>query len=256
MEKTLMGRRAIVTGASRGIGRQIASEFAGRGALVLVNYIDASEKPDADSLLEEIASTGGTACGVKADVRAAIEVDQMMAQAVEFMGGIDILVNNAGVCPWHEFLTMPIESWQLVQSVNHLGTFLCSQRVANQMVRQGSGGTIISIGSVGAYTGGAKQSHYNASKAAVGALMRCLAVALGPHQIRCNSILPGCIRTAMNAKELTDQEVLLDIQRRTPLGRLGSPEDVVGAAVFFASDLSRFCTGAELCIDGGLSVNV
>jgi L-rhamnose 1-dehydrogenase len=172
------------------------------------------------------------------------------------MGGIDILVNNAGVCPWHEFLTMSIETWERAQSVNHLGAFLCSQRASNQMIRQGNGGTIITVGSVGAYTGGAMQAHYNASKAAVGSLMRSLAVALGQYGIRCNSILPGCIRTAMNADVLADERVRSDIERRTPLGRLGIPEDVVGAAIFFASDLSRFCTGSELRVDGGLSVNI
>jgi L-rhamnose 1-dehydrogenase len=193
---------------------------------------------------------------VRADVSILEEVEILVALTVKKFGRIDILVNNAGICPFCDFLSMPVDVWQRVQDVNHKGVFTCSQLVARQMVTQGTGGRIITISSVGAYTGGGLQAHYNASKAAATSLMRSMAVALGRHGITCNSILPGCIETDLNVSQLADVSVRSDIIARTPLGRLGKPDDIVGAVVFFASDEASFCTGAELKVDGGISINL
>src|SRR5271157_2770249 len=132
----LAGKRAVVTGASRGIGKAISLAFARHGASLIVNYPDMCEEEEATGVVEEIRSGGGTAYAVRADVTVVSDVDDLIRLAIEYMGGIDTLVNNAGVCPWHEFLNMSVETWQLAQSVNHLGTFLCSQRTAREMIAQ------------------------------------------------------------------------------------------------------------------------
>jgi L-rhamnose 1-dehydrogenase len=252
----LKGKRVIITGASRGIGRAIAIGFAFEGAELIINFPARKEKDEARKVISEIKRNGGNAFAIKADVSKIKEVQTLVERSVDLLGGIDALVNNAGICPWFDFLQLPMHIWEQTQAVNHRGVFLCSQVVAKQMVGQKTGGSIITIGSVGAHTGGPRQTHYNASKAAIGSLMRSAAVALGKYGIRCNVILPGCIRTAMNQKELDDPVKEQRIVEKTPLGRIGVPDDIVGAAIFFAADESKFCTGTELRIDGGISINV
>ena len=252
----LQGKRAIVTGASRGIGKAIALAFAKEGAAVVANYYSAAEREEADRLITEIVSMRGKGLAFEANVSEPREVHALVNKSIEFLSGIDILVNNAGICQFSDFVDLPLSVWEQTQAVNHRGVFLCSQAVSKHMIRQNLGGSIISIGSVGAYTGGPSQAHYNASKAAVGSLMRSMAVALGSHRIRCNSILPGCVETHMNQKLLADEEHRTSLESRTPLGRIGVPADLIGAALFFASDESSFCSGSELTVDGGISINI
>jgi L-rhamnose 1-dehydrogenase len=169
---------------------------------------------------------------------------------------VDIHVSNAGVCPFHAFLDMPADLYRKVIDVNLGGAFFTSQAAANQMVKQGRGGAIIAISSISALVGGAMQSHYTPTKAGVHSLMQSIAIALGPHKIRCNSIMPGAIETDINRDDWSDPKKRAYLESRVPLGRFGKPEDIADVVVFFASDLARYVTGAALLVDGGLFVNL
>ena len=254
MAKRLEGKRVVITGASTGIGREIAIGFGTEGAKVIINFHSSAEAKDAQAVVGKLGTN--VAFAIRADIALAKDVNKLVQRSLDFLGGVDVLVNNAGICPWSPFIELPISLWERTQAVNHRGTFLCSQAFAKRMVEQGTGGSIITIGSVGAYHGGHYQAHYNASKAAAGSLMRSMAVELGSFNIRCNTILPGCIETNINRNVLSRAEERTTMVNRTPLHRLGTPADVVGAAIFFASDESSFCTGSELRVDGGISVNV
>jgi L-rhamnose 1-dehydrogenase len=259
----LEGKVSLVTGGSRGIGRAICLALAKAGAAVAVNYhlpaqaeFGRDNAADVDEVVGAITSAGGKAIAVRADVSDEVEVAAMVRTAVEQLGGLDILVNNAGICPFHEFLTMPVELWNRVQDVNLTGAFLCSQAAARVMVEQGRGGRIISISSISALVGGALQTHYTPTKAGVHSLMQSLAIVLGPHGITCNSIMPGAIATDINKEDLSDAEKRAYFNKRIPVGRLGEPDDIAGPVVFLASDAARYVNGAGLLVDCGLFVNL
>ena len=165
--------------------------------------------------------------------------------------GWNILVNNAGICPFADFLDISEALWERVHSVNLKGAFFCSQEASRLMLRDGKGGRIICISSINAIKGGAVQAHYGPTKAGMVALMSALAVSLGPRGITCNSILPGTLDTNISRDYLAVPENRRDLERQTCLGRLGEPDDVAGAVLFFASDLARYVTGATLLVDGG-----
>ena len=248
----LTGKVALVTGASRGIGNAISRRLAQAGAAVAVNY----NETEPDALIEEIRDAGGRVIAVKADVANKVEVDAMVTQVVAEFGGLDILVNNAGICPFADFLDMPEELWDRVQDVNLKGAFLCSQAAARQMVEQGRGGRIIAVSSIGALVGGGRQTHYNPTKSGMHSLMQSLAIALGPHGITCNSVLPGTIATDINREDLSDRAKREYMERRVPLGRLGNPDDIAGPVAFLATEEARYVNGAALLVDGGLFVNL
>jgi len=250
----LRGKVAVVTGASRGIGRGISIGLAAAAADVVVNHRD--NPGEAEEVVAEVTKSGGRAIAVRADVADRDEVERMFAAARDEFGGVDILVNNAGICPFRDFLTMPEELWDRVQAVNLKGTFLCSQAAARIMVEQGRGGRIISVSSVSALVGGGMQTHYTPTKAGQRSLMQSLAIVLGPHGITCNSVLPGTIATDMNAEDLADPGKRRYMQERIPAGRLGRPDDLAGPVVFLASDEAAYVNGAELLVDGGLFVNL
>jgi L-rhamnose 1-dehydrogenase len=151
---------------------------------------------------------------------------------------------------------MPVETLRQTMEVNLHGAYFVTQAVANQMVSQGNGGSIIAMSSISALVGGGMQTHYTPTKAGVHSLMQSCAIVLGPHGIRCNSVLPGTIATDINKEDLEDPEKRAYFQKRIPLGRLGEPDDVAGCVVFMASDLARYVTGAALLVDGGLFVNL
>lgn len=247
-------KTAIITGASRGIGRAIALGFAKQGAKVVV----ASNEPEeaGSRVVDEIQAAGGEAIYVVCDVSDAAQVNAMVETAVARFGQVDILVNNAGICPFHEFLTMPLELWERVTDVNQKGTFLCSQAVAKHMVEKGIQGRIVSTSSIGAWVGGAMQVHYCPTKAAIENMMKSMAVALGPHGITCNAVLPGAIETDINRDDLSDAAKREYFINRTPVRRLGQPEDLVEAYLFFACEESYFVTGSSLLLDGGMFVNL
>jgi len=249
----LEGKVAIVTGAARGIGRAIALRFAEEGARVAV--VDVL-RDEGQRTAAAIRATGGDTTFVATDIRSASQVQAMVESVLARWGTIDILVNNAGICPFEEFLTMPKALWNEVLDVNLTGYFLCSQAVARVMVERGIRGRIIAISSISAEFGGSRQAHYCASKAGINLLVKSMAISLGPHGITCNAVLPGTVETDANRHVVADPEVRAYWASRAPLGRLGTPEDVAGPVLFFASDDSAWCTGSMLVVDGGTSVNL
>lgn len=247
----LDGKVVIVTGASRGIGRAIALGCARQGADVVVNY---RSGPGGD-VVDEISATGRRAVPAEADVADPATGEKMVRAALDAFGQVDVLVSNAGICPFHAFLDMPGDVMRRTTEVNYFGTFYAAQAAANQMVKQGTGGSIVAISSISALVGGEFQSHYTPTKAAIHSLMQSCAIALGPHRIRCNSIFVGTIKTDINKEDLTEEKVAY-FNKRIPLGRLGEPEDIVGPVLFLASDLARYVTGAGFLADGGMFVNL
>lgn len=245
--RRLQGKIALVTGASRGIGRAIAKLFAEEGAKVVINY-GRSER-EASSLAEEIKKNGGEALLVKADVSQAQEVKEMIKKTLEKFGRVDILVNNAGVLVQAPFLESTEEMWDTMLDVNLKGSYLCAKEVASLMLKQKSG-KIINISSV---SGLAQKSAlgnvpYAASKAGVIGLTRSLAVNLGP-TISVNAICPGLTETDMSAS-LPPERRRIPVEE-APLQRIGKPEEIAYAALFLASEESNFITGEVITVSGG-----
>jgi len=252
--RLLIHKTVLVTGASRGIGRAIAIECARHGANLALNvYPHAAE---AEDLIAEIKALGQSAIAVEGDVARPETATAFVAAAKAAFGRIDVMVNNAGICPFHSFLDMPVETLKRTTEVNLLGAYCMSQAAARAMVEQGEGGAIVAVSSISALVGGAMQTHYTPTKAGVHSLMQSAAIALGPHGIRCNSVLPGTVETGINKDDLADPEKRRYMQGRIPLGRLGTPEDIAPVVVFLASDMARYVTGAAVLADGGLFVNL
>jgi 3-oxoacyl-[acyl-carrier protein] reductase len=243
----LDGKIAIVTGASRGIGRAIAERFAAEGASVVVNYVAGSK--GADAVVATITAAGGVATAIRADVSKSADVRDLVAATIERFGRVDILVNNAGVMVTKGVLETSEDDWDLTIDVNLKGAYLCSKAVAPVMIEQGAG-TIINMSSnSGLYHPSAmKFTEYVVSKAGLNGLTKAMALALGP-QIRINAICPGWIRTDM--VEAIDPEVQQRILDETALHRWGTPGDIAASAVFLASDEASFITGELLIVAGG-----
>jgi L-rhamnose 1-dehydrogenase len=252
--KLLDGKTVLVTGASTGIGRAAAIGAAQHGANVVINYHSRAE--DAESCIAAIEAVGQRGLAVKGDVADAATATDFVARAVDAFGGVDVMVSNAGICPFHAFLDMPAETVERTFRVNLHGAYYMVQAAARQMVEQGRGGAIVAVSSISALVGGEFQTHYTPTKAGVHSLMQSTAIALGKHGIRCNSVLPGTILTEINKEDLADEEKRRYMEARTPLGRLGQPEDMVGPIVFLASDMAAYVTGAALLVDGGMYVNL
>jgi len=249
----LKDKVAIVTGAGRGIGRAIAVRFGREGARVAVVNLHRDKGLETVRLIEE---AGGQARFVPTDVSDHRQVQAMVDAVLAEWQTIDILVNNAGICPFETFLEMSEELWDRVLAVNLKGYFLCSQAVARVMVEQEVKGRIIAVSSISSEFGGSSQAHYCASKAGINLLVKSMAISLGPHGITCNAVLPGTVETDINREALADPAVRGYWSERTPLGRVGEPEDIAGPVLFFATEESAWCTGAMLVADGGASVNL
>lgn len=243
----LEGKTAIVTGASRGLGRAIALAFAREGADVLVNY--ASREERAAEVAAAIEKLGRRAILFRADVSDAVQVRAMVQAAVEQFGRVDILVNNAGVTMPKGLLETSEAEWDRVLAINLKGVFLCCQAVGEAMIAQG-GGRIINIASTAGQTGTLSGPAYCASKAGVLGLTKCVARAFAPHNVLVNAISPALIDTEILYWRTPEQwkETLESI----PLKRLGDPNDLAEAAVLLASSGGNFMTGATLDINGGL----
>jgi len=254
MAPLLEGKTVLVTGASSGIGRATAIAAARHGADVAINFFQ--ETARAKTCVAEIESLGRTAIAVEGDVAEADTATAFVNAAKSAFGKIDVFVNNAGICPFHAFLDVPRETFERTMRVNLHGAYFMAQAAANEMVRQGTGGAIIAVSSISALVGGEYQTHYTPTKAGLHSLMQSAAIALGKHNIRCNSVLPGTILTDINKDDLADAKKRAYMERRVPLGRLGEPDDVAGPIVFLASDLARYVTGAALLVDGGAFVNL
>lgn len=250
----LANKVVLVTGASGGIGKAAAIGAARHGADVAINYH--GDDAGAADAVAQIQALGRKAIAVKGDVAEVQTAAQFVAAAVAAFGRIDVFVNNAGICPFHTFLDMPPEVMERTMRVNLHGAYYMVQAAANQMVRQGHGGAIIAVSSISALVGGGMQTHYTPTKAGVNSLMQSTAIALGPHGIRCNAVLPGTIETAINKDDLADKAKRDYMAGRIPLGRLGEPDDLAGPIVFLASDLAKYVTGAALLVDGGAFVNL
>lgn len=242
-------RVAIVTGGGSGLGRVLAHRFAAEGAAVVVADV-AGER--AGAVADEISDTGGRSLAQTTDVTDAPDVKAMVEATREAFGPVDIVVNNAAKATDEDFLSLGGESWDEDVTVTLKGPFLCSQTVLADMVENGSG-VILNISSVNAlgYYG---NEAYSAAKAGILNLTKSLAVRYGPSGIRVNAIAPGTLRTsAWEQRREADPDVFERITRWYPLGRVGEPEDVAGAALFLASDEADWITGAVLPVDGGLT---
>ena len=244
MYESLSGKSVLVTGAGSGIGRAIVERFAGVGCRVVVNDVD---RDLAEKTAAAINEVGGTAIGVQADVSDGDQVAAMFDTMVAEYGGIDVLVNNAGlVSPMLHFFDGDEAWWRRIIDVNLTGHFLCSHRAARLMAKAG-GGSIINMSSGGATRAHRSFTAYDASKGGIEALTRAMALDLGPYNVRVNALMPGSIDTSglpMDQRKLRGENV--------PLGRIGEPADMTGAALFLASDDASYITGDVLKVDGGM----
>jgi 3-oxoacyl-[acyl-carrier protein] reductase len=246
--KKLAGKVAVVTGASKGIGASIAKQLAAEGAAVVVNY--ASSKEGADKVVAEIKSNGGKAVAVRADVAKKADIDQLFAETKKNFGSLDILVNNAGIYEFAPLENVTEEHFHKQFNLNVLGLLLASQAAANQFGP--NGGNIINISSIVSTLAVPGASVYSATKGAVDAATRSLAKELGPRQIRVNAINPGMVVTeGFQSAGMEGSEMRKQVEAQTPLGRIGQPQDIAGAAVFLASSDSAWLTGETLVIAGG-----
>lgn len=251
----LQGKVALITGASSGIGKAIATRFAAEGAHVVVNYRPGGQF-DADAAQAEVAGFGPTALAVAADVSKRDDVERMMQQIVAKFGCLDVAVNNAGIEIKKPFLEVTDDEWNRVIGVNLFGSYLVSQVSARQMVRQGAGGKLIFISSVHEDIPFPQYSAYCASKGGVRMMMRNLAMELAPHQINVNNIAPGAIATPINQAVLDDPVATKNAISEIPWGRFGRPEEVAAVAVFLASADADYVTGSTYYVDGGLTQQV
>jgi 3-oxoacyl-[acyl-carrier protein] reductase len=248
LKTDLGGKVALVTGAGRGIGRTIARTLAAAGATV------ACVDMDPDSLAETqkiIRDAGGKAEVLTCNVTESERVNEVVNEVVKNLGGLDILVNNAGITRDNLSMRMTDDQFDAVIAVNLRGTFLFT-RAATRPMMKARRGRIINIASVSGLMGNPGQANYSSSKAGVIGLTRTVAMELAQRNITVNAVAPGFIATDMAAA--LGEEVIEEIKKRTPLGRLGSPEDVAGAVLFLASDAASFITGHVLTVDGGLTV--
>ncbi len=244
----LDGKVAVITGASRGIGRAIAKGFAAEGASVVVS---ARGLEGAEAVAAQIREAGGIALALATDVSDATQVEAMMARTNQEFGRIDIAVANAGIPQVRPSEDLLPEEWQQVLNTNLNGVFFTAQAAGKRMLAQGSG-AILTLGSLLSFIGVPQRLAYGTTKGGVLEFTRVLAVEWAARGVRVNALVPGYIKTdimeGLIAKGVLDPTALI---KRTPMGRLGQPEDLVGPAIFLVSDEAKFITGQSLAVDGG-----
>lgn len=244
MEKTV-----LITGASRGIGREMARAFAQAGYQVVINYC--ASQGGALALEEELNARGFSAVAVHGDVQDRDQVRQMFRLAEERFGQVDVLINNAGIAQQKLFTDLTDQDWDSMFGVDVKGVFLCTQAALPGMIRRQQG-KIINISSMWGITGASCEVHYSAAKAAVIGMTKALAKELGPSHINVNCIAPGVIDTQMNAA--LSEETLAALKDETPLGVIGTGNDIAQLALFLASPQSDFITGQVIAADGGMTI--
>lgn len=245
----LNGKIALVTGAARGLGRMIAESLAEAGAKVAC--IDVNVETLAEAV-GAIRSAGGTAEPFACDVTQSEKVNETVDKVIELWGKLDILINNAGVTRDNVLVRMKDEQWDLVLGINLRGTFLFTRAAARPMMKARQG-RIINIASVSGLMGNPGQANYSASKAGVIGLTRTVAAELASRSVTVNAVAPGFIATDMTAK--LGEEVLQEVRKHIPLGRLGEPQDIADAVMFLTSDAASYITGQVLTVDGGLTAS-
>jgi glucose 1-dehydrogenase len=258
-QKLLLGQKALVTGASSGIGRAIAIALGEAGADVVINYVSGEDK--AQALADEIRAQGVRALAVRADVSDEAQVGEMFSTMIGQLGTIDILVNNAGLqqdAPFHE---MTLAQWNKVLAVNLTGQFLCSRAAVREFLRRGvqaevscSAGKILCVSSVHEVIPWAGHVNYATSKGGVMLMMKSLAQEVAPYRIRVNSICPGAIRTPINMQAWDTPEAYNDLMKLIPYKRIGEAAEIGRAAVWLASDYADYVHGISLFVDGGMTL--
>jgi 3-oxoacyl-[acyl-carrier protein] reductase len=244
----LAGKVAVVTGASKGIGAEIAKQLAAAGAAVVVNY--SSSKSGADKVVDDISKAGGKAVAVQANVAEQSDIQKLFAEAKKAFGRVDILVNNAGIYEFAPLEAISAEHFNKQYDLNVLGLLLATQEAAKHF---GEGGAVVNISSVVSTFSPPNAAVYSGTKAAVDSITRSLAKELGPRKIRINSINPGMVETeGAHSAGITGSDMRTQIEAATPLGRIGQPSDIAPAVVFLASDDASWITGETLYISGGL----
>jgi len=242
-------RTVLITGASRGIGAATARAFAAEGYSVAINYLKSGDS--AEALKAEISERGGYAEIFRADVADAASVNDMIRAVINKFGKIDVLVNNAGIAEQRLFTDITSEAWDRMISVNLTGVFNCIKAVLPGMISRKSG-KIVNVSSIWGITGASCEVHYSAAKAAVIGLTKALAKEVGPSNIQVNCVAPGVIDTEMNAS-LTEADRMA-ITEETPLGRIGTAEEVASAILYLASPKAGFITGQVLSPNGGVVI--
>ena len=245
----LAGKVALVTGAGRGIGREIALTLAGYGAAVIINYNGSRER--AEALAAEIAQNGGRAAAIRANVSDAAEVVRLFEETLKEFGRIDILVNNAGITKDNLILKMSEEEFDAVVDTNMRGAFLCMKQAARLMLKQRSG-RIINISSISGIVGNPGQVNYCAAKAGMLGMTKALARELGSRGITVNAVAPGFIKTEMT--EVLPEQVKEGMLAQIPLKRAGETKDIAEAVAFLASDRASYITGQTLQVNGGMDM--
>ena len=243
----LEGKVAIVTGASRGIGKAIAEQFIAQGAKVAFTYRSSAEA--AAALEKELSAEGGTVKGFQSDAASMTDAERLVGEVVEAFGTVDIVINNAGITDDTLLMRMTEEQWDRVIRVNLKSCFNLTKAVMRTMLKARSG-SIVNISSVVGVQGNVGQANYAASKAGILGFTKSVALELGSRNIRCNAIAPGFIETEMTAK--LDEDTVQGWRDAIPLKRGGTPEDVANLCVFLASDMSAYITGQTLNVDGGM----
>jgi glucose 1-dehydrogenase len=258
-QQLLLGQKALVTGASSGIGRAIALALGDAGADVVINYV--SDEDKAEALAEEIRAKGSRALALRADVSDEAQVREMFGTMLEQLGTIDVLVNNAGLqqdAPFHE---LTLAQWNKVLAVNLTGQFLCAREAVREFMRRGvrpqvscSAGKILCVSSVHEVIPWAGHVNYAASKGGVMLMMKSLAQEVAPYRIRVNSICPGAIRTPINMQAWDTPEAYNELMKLIPYKRIGEAEEIGRAAVWLASDYADYVHGISLFVDGGMTL--
>ncbi|MEJ7928990.1 glucose 1-dehydrogenase [Ramlibacter sp. AN1015] len=255
----LQRQRAVVTGASSGIGEAVARGLAAAGASVIVNWRSGQE--EAERIVQEITDAGGCAHAVQADISVPEECRRLFARAADLLGGLDLLVANAGIQRDASFADMALEDWRKVLDVNLTGQFLCAQEALRCFRRQGPQpdrsralGKIIFISSVHQHIPWAGHANYAASKGGLHMLMASLAQEVACEGVRVNAIAPGAIATDINRSAWEGEEARAALLQRIPYARVGAPQDIAQAAVWLGSDLADYVVGTTLVVDGGMSL--